>query len=450
MWRSLRFRIILAMVVVSTLGIAITALLASRTTANLFEEFAGRHVGPREAPMIRILVDHFRANQGWTKVQPLVENLGQTTNDRVILANADGQIVGDSDTSLLGKVMVDDFPPSFFAIMVGKVMVGKLYIDPFKLREVENDAFIGQINRTVLIGAGGVILVALAVTSLISRTMIRPVEQLTTAVQRMEKGDMAARVNIRSTSEVGRLARAFNQMAESLAHLEQLRRNMVSDVAHELRTPLTNIRGYLEAVRDGLMQADTKLVDNLYEEAMLLNRLVDDLQELSLAEAGHLNLERQVQEIEPLVHTAVELSRPQANERKLELIEDIQPGLSPISVDDHRIIQVLRNLINNAIDYSPVGEQIKVSARGEDAGIHISVADAGPGIAPEQLSMVFERFYRADSSRARSSGGAGLGLAIVRQLVELHGGRVWAESEPGRGAVFHVQLPAIPSSITLP
>jgi len=144
------------------------------------------------------------------------------------------------------------------------------------------------------------------------------------------------------------------------------------------------------------------------------------------------------------------LSCPQANERKLELIEDIQPGLSPISVDDHRIIQVLRNLINNAIDYSPVGEQIKVSARGEDAGIHISVADAGPGIAPEQLSMVFERFYRADSSRARSSGGAGLGLAIVRQLVELHGGRVWAESEPGRGAVFHVQLPAIPSSITLP
>jgi signal transduction histidine kinase len=236
---------------------------------------------------------------------------------------------------------------------------------------------------------------------------------------------------------------------------------MVTDVAHELRTPLTNIRGYLEALRDGVARPTPAMLESLHEEALLLNHLVDDLQDLALAEAGQLRLAPRSANLAPIVARAAEAARPAAAEKGVCVEIALAPGLPPAHADPERVGQVVRNLLNNAITHTPPGG--KISVAGEyiadcrlqiadyaleqsavynlQSAIVVTVRDTGPGIAPEHLAHIFDRFYRADRSRARATGGAGLGLAIVRQLVEAHGGRVWAESTPGEGARFIFTLP---------
>ncbi len=278
-------------------------------------------------------------------------------------------------------------------------------------------------------------------TLILFKRLLRPVAQLTAAVQRMEGGDLAARVEVVSEDEVGRLARAFNGLAASLARQEQLRRNMVNDIAHELLTPLTNISGYLEAAEEGLIAPDAALVANLSEETLLLRRLVDDLQELALAEASQLRLQREAVAVDALIAPAVEALRPQTAAKGLAIRVELPADLPPVAADPGRVGQVLRNLLNNAIIHTPAGGTITLSARPDAGFVAVSVRDTGVGIPPEHLPNVFERFYRADRSRARATGGAGLGLAIVKQLVTAHGGNVAVESAVGQGSTFTFTLP---------
>jgi signal transduction histidine kinase len=302
--------------------------------------------------------------------------------------------------------------------------------------------FTHAVNRSLMLAVAAAGLVALVLTLVLSQRILGPVEALTAAARALEKGDLSRRVPAQSQDEIGELARAFNAMAEGLARLEQLRRNMVTDVAHELRTPLTNIRGYLEAVREGVAHPSPALIDSLHEEALLLNRLVDDLQDLALAEAGQLKLLRQMASVQAIVEKAVSALAPTAVAKGVAIGVDLPPDLPPVSVDVERVGQVLRNLLNNAIRHTPPTGSIVVSAATTGAQIAVSVRDTGIGISPEDMPYLFERFYRADRSRARATGGAGLGLTIVKQLIEAHGGRVWAESTPGQGACFTFTLPA--------
>jgi signal transduction histidine kinase len=326
--------------------------------------------------------------------------------------------------------------------------------------------FVSAVNRSLLLAAGVAGLVALALTAALSRGILGPIEALTAAARAMEQGDLSQRVRVRSRDELGVLAHAFNAMADGLARIEQLRRQLVTDVAHELRTPLTNIRGYLEALRDGVAAPTPELIGSLHDEALLLNRLVNDLQDLALAEAGQLRLDRRPVALAPLVEQAVGALGPALAEKQLAIGTELPPDLPEVYADAERVGQVLRNLLANAITHTPMGGAITVRASVESGGsrreegggrredsatpssilhpqpfILVQVADTGPGIAPEQLGLVFERFFRADRSRARATGGAGLGLAIVRQLVEAHGGQAWAESAPGQGATLLFTLP---------
>jgi signal transduction histidine kinase len=442
LFNSLRVRLLLVMVVVTTLGIMVTAGIATRLSTDQFQKYNTRHNDRRPAPFVRILVDNYQENQGWGNVQPLIENLGQMTGERVILIDQGEWIVADSERRITEKIPAQGFTDNYFQVVVDGRVRGKLYIDPFNLRFNEDQNMLFNLNRSVLIGTVLVTLASILVTFFFSRSIIRPLEELTSAAQKMEKGDLSVRVRAKTSDEVGRLGHAFNAMASSIARLEQLRRNMVSDVAHELRTPLTNVRGYLEAVRDGLLKPDKALIDNLYEETMLLNRLVDDLQDLALAEAGRLKLVIQDESVEELVQSALALSQPLAQSRQISFETKIAPELPLLRIDEQRMLQVLRILINNAVDYSPEGGKIELAAWREGPQVLISIADQGPGIDQDKLQMVFERFYRADPSRTRQSGGAGLGLAIARQFVELHGGKIWAESPPGRGAIFKLAFDA--------
>jgi signal transduction histidine kinase len=235
-----------------------------------------------------------------------------------------------------------------------------------------------------------------------------------------------------------------NALSNSVSVSEQLRRHMVSDIAHELRTPLTNIRGYLEAIRDGVLTPQPAVVDSLYEETMLLNRLVEDLQDLALVEAGQLRLERQPIAVADVIEKTVAAMQSRASEAGPSLATEIPADLPQVQADPERVGQVLRNLLSNALHHTPPEGHIGVCARSVPEGVEVAVADTGTGIPPEQAPYVFERFYRADPSRDRATGGAGLGLAIVKQLVEAHGGRVWLESEPGHGTTVHFTLPRSP------
>lgn len=240
---------------------------------------------------------------------------------------------------------------------------------------------------------------------------------------------------------LGELAQTFNSMATGLERTEKLRKNMVADVAHELRTPLSNVSGYLEAIRDDVIKPDAAAIGSLSEEVNLLSRLVDDLQELALSDAGELKLVRQPEDLSQLVDQSVRAIQTKIIEKNLEVSADVPQPLPPVNIDCHRIGQVLRNLLANAITHTANAGKITVSARQEDEWVRVSVTDNGEGISAAEVPNMFERFYRVEKSRSRNRGGSGLGLTIAKRIVEAHGGAIEVQSELGKGSCFSFTVP---------
>ncbi|RRR77390.1 cell wall metabolism sensor histidine kinase WalK [Streptomyces sp. RP5T] len=297
-------------------------------------------------------------------------------------------------------------------------------------------------------GAALVLLVTVTVTALAGVRLVRPLRRLTAAAQRMEAGDVSARVEVTGRDEIARLSAAFNSMSRRREQLETARKAMVSDVAHELRTPLSNIRGWLEAVEDGIVSADEKVVASVLEEALLLQHLVDDLRDLSAAEAGELRLTKAPLTVADVLSQAAEAHRPDARASGVRVLVAADPRCTVVA-DPVRLRQAVGNLVSNAVRHTAEGGTVRLSAAVEQADsglagperVRIEVCDTGSGIAPEDLPHVFDRFWRAEKSRSRRSGGSGLGLAIVRQLVEAHGGTVEAHSTVGVGSTFVLRFP---------
>jgi signal transduction histidine kinase len=447
-WRSLRVRLLLATILVVLLAVGVTALVVGRSTTGEFQRYVERGGEDRYFRFATHLTRVYGTTLNWSDLQPEVERMSQLSGQRVVVADTAGTIVSDSDSKLIGKPVGASWPSPSGVLIVDHRTVGFLFVDPVAGPPAADVAFLSSVRRSLLLGVLIAGAAAVLITLFLSGRIVRPVEQLTEAAQRMEKGDLTVRVPVDSEDEIGQLAHAFNAMAGGLEQQEQLRRNMVGDVAHELRTPLTNLRGYLEAARDGLLRPDTAFVDNLYEETMLLQRLVADLQDLAQAEAGQLALARRPAELAGIVEQAVSALRPQADSKEVTLGTDLPADLPLVSVDPERIGQVLRNLLSNAVAHTPPGGKIDVTARAGQDEVSVSVRDTGTGIPAEHLPYVFDRFYRADSSRARQTGGAGLGLAIVKQLVVAHGGAVSVASEPGKGSTFTFTLPTQTSEVS--
>lgn len=312
-------------------------------------------------------------------------------------------------------------------------------------REVERD-LVDRIGGTRIVVALVVILgVAVIASLLASRRVLRPVRRLTEATQQMAAGRLGAQVPVTGRDEVARLGRSFNEMAQALAAADEQRRRMVSDVAHELRTPLSNLRGYLEAGHDGVLDRDDAWTESLLEEVGLLQHVVDDLAVLAAADAGRLRLHLVEADVVATVEAALLAMRPAGDARSVALTRT--GAATAVAVHDPiRIRQVVANLVSNAVRHSPAGATVTVDVQVlpgavGPSGVVVEVADEGDGLAEDDLLRVFERFYRADPSRARGTGGSGLGLSIVQQLAEAHGGVVGARNRDGRGAVFTVWLP---------
>jgi signal transduction histidine kinase len=459
MLHSLRFRLFLTLISVVGLSVGTLALLTSRATTVEFQRYV-EHDIDRTQSLIDTLMAYNKEHRSIAEVRALADQTAQTTGERIILADGEGTVIADSAHTLVGQKLENGSPipaivisfgqEAFFSAPLAGVATGNVNAaGPPDVLWIRGSAlgppevgFLASVNRSLVLAVAIAVIVALLLTALLARGILGPIERLTVAVRKMEKGDLSQRLPVQSKNEIGELTHAFNAMADGLMQLERLRSNMVTDVAHELRTPLTNIRGYLEALRDGVIQPAPALIDSLHEEALLLNRLVDDLQEVALADAGQLKLVRQPVVLKEVIEQAVSALQPLLGEKELVVSLDVPADLPLVVADAERVGQVLRNLLNNARTHTPHGGAISVTARPIDSAVAVSVRDSGIGIAAEHLPSIFERFFRADHSRTRATGGAGLGLTIVRQLVEAHGGRVWAESTPGVGSVFTFTLPS--------
>lgn len=278
---------------------------------------------------------------------------------------------------------------------------------------------------------------------------MRPLHALTGAAQRMRDGEEPSHVVVAADNEIGRLAAAFNDMSAHRARLEEQRKVMVSDVAHELRTPLSNIRGWLEGAEDGIADVDAMFVSSLLEEAVQLQHIIDDLQDLSAADAGVLRLHPEPVRIEELLAHAAAAHQAQADAAGVALTVSVPDGPDPVpelTADPVRLRQAIGNLVSNAVRHTPAGGRVTLRAYATGSGeaheeVVLEVADTGRGIAPEDLPYVFDRFWRAEKSRSRRTGGSGLGLAIVRKLVEAHGGTAGVVSTVGEGSVFTLRMP---------
>ena len=448
-----------------SVALATVGLLTRHVARNEFRVFEVAEHRARVTDAAELLASRLSPQAGPAETDASLRDLGRSLGRGLLLLGPDGGTLGASspelrrarvrqtpdgslalefDTQRGGiherRVMLAAGPRTPVRRADGSVIGTLVVLPPADGARGLGTPFGGAFDLRLLIAAAMAGLVALALSWALSRRLLGPVEALTAAARRLGTGDLSARVPVRGADEIGQLARAFNAMAENLARQESLRRTLVTDVAHELRSPLTHLRGQLEAVEDGLVPASPETVRSLREEVMLLARLVDDLQTLSVAEAGKLALDRAAVSLRDLAEGAIEGMRATAAARGVAFHNRIG-DLPPVLADATRIAQVLRNLLANALTHTPEGGSIELAGTATNGHVQVAVTDTGAGIAPEHLPHVFERFYRADPSRARATGGAGLGLAIVRSIVEAHGGTIGVTSELGRGATFRFSLP---------
>lgn len=302
--------------------------------------------------------------------------------------------------------------------------------------------FRASFNEALGYAALAAIIAAVALSLYLSRSITAPVQAMSLAARRIADGHYEERVQVNGEDELAQLAMRFNEMTAKLDQVELMRRQLIGDISHELRTPLTAIKGSMEGLIDGILPSTEETYEQIHAEADRLNRLVDDLQELSRVEARAYELNLQPVDVAALVRTVTKRLAHQVELKNISLVLDLPENLPPVLADPDRAIQILTNLTGNAVQYTPEGGRIRISAKNAQDEIVISVQDTGIGIPSEHVSHVFDRFYRVDKSRSRrSGGGSGIGLTIARALVEGHGGRIWVESAgEGQGSTFKFTL----------
>jgi signal transduction histidine kinase len=454
---TLRGRLIamVAALVAVTLGTA--AIISTRVAHYEIRKFDVEVHAGRRPLMPKDVADYYRAHGSWIGVEPAVEAMARAAGSDVALFDAQKHLAATSKT--LRGATFDLTPDGTLTVtrtiaggrtrelIRGPQMIvrdanggiaGSIFILP-----LHNDALptpMRSLDRSFFWTFLGATLFGIVMAIAIARWISVPVERLTAAARRMESGDLAVRVEPAGGAELAELARGFNAMAAALDRNEEQRKRMVSDVAHELRAPLTNIRCELESMQDGLTAPTPERIASLHEETMHLAHLVDDLQDLALAEAGRLEIDAQPLSVASLARRAAAGMEMRARERGVTIQCDGDDALLVLA-DARRAVQILTNLLANAIAHMEKSGDVRITWERSGSEAIIQVIDSGVGIPADELPRIFERFYRVDISRSRSTGGAGLGLSIVRQLVAAQGGRVWAESEVGAGSAFSFTLP---------
>ena len=438
-------------VVAAVLLVALSGILVG------WLEHGGRDRG-RDRPerptvaLLENLSEYYQSRQTWNGSELLLlQAQSQTMLDRrpdraviYFLADDTRHVVYHIEPKMVGRpldrVRYTDLTP----IQVNDQTVGYLgSIPAMFLTGDDPPEFVRILGRSLLIAAAVVGLGGIVFGVVMSRSLTAPLDELARAARDIGARRLNRRVKEEGSDEVIAVSRAFNDMAADLQQAETQRRNLLADVAHELRTPLTVLQGNLRAILDEVYPLSQEEMVRLYEHTRFLSRLVNDLHELAQAEAHQLPLDLQTTALNPLVQIATENFAPAAAEKEVNLQTNLADALPPVHIDSARIQQVLQNLLANALRHTATGDTITVSTAVAEGGVLLTISDTGDGIDPAHLPHVFDRFYRADSARTREKGGAGLGLAIVRAIVEAHHGHISVDSPglSGRGTTFTITLP---------
>ncbi len=454
------FKLTLAFLAIALVAVGVVALLSARITGDQFRQYIV-HTNMMAQPQVaESLIAYYAAKGSWDGVDALVADLEQSSmgmgmgamgrgrgfglGQNLTLADVTGRVVYDRSGQLQGQrlsatALREGVP---LTLPDGQQIGTLLSVQTADVAlDAQGQAFLDRVRWSLVWAGLAATGLALALGLLVSWRLTAPLGRLTNAAHGIAQGNLGQRVSVAGGDEIGELGDTFNQMAANLQQAETLRRNLMADIAHELRTPLTVIQGNLQAMLDGIYPLDQAQVASLHDETRLLTRLVDDLRELALAEAGHLRLERAPVDLVTLARTTAANFAPAAETAGVELTVEAAPDAPEITGDADRLGQVLRNLLSNALRHTPAGKRIIVRVGRSGDQVFCVVEDTGAGIAPEDLPHVFDRFYRGDKSRSRRSGGTGLGLAIARQLVLAHGGKIEVESSVGQGTTFTVSLP---------
>ncbi len=445
--RSLSVKMALVLALMGVLGVALMTFSVQSLARLAVARFVHARLEPRWA---RLLEAYYTRHGSWEGLAAYLQTALPLPDERNLPPEALSLWLWDADHRpvLRWGPRPLPFTPRRALRVQGRV-VGymALEVHPSALPPQAPEArLLRRLNQMAWGSALLAVIVAVVVAWLWARRLTRPLLALAQAAHEIAQGQAGARIPIEPPQdELGDAVRAFNQMSLALAQAQEARRQMTADIAHELRTPLSVLLGYTEALADGRLRPRPEIFTTLHRETQHLHRLVQDLRLLSLADAGELALERVPVEVADAFAQVVQAHRPEAQARTISLHMTVAPDTPPLDADPHRLHQVLHNLVRNALQHTPAGGRVELRAEPAQPGwVRLSVRDTGPGLPPEALERVFERFYRGD--RARSGEGSGLGLAIVRALVVAHGGRVQATNHPQGGALFVLTWPAAPSA----
>lgn len=466
----MRVRLILSFALIVLVAVATVVIIALQGAASEVRSFMGTGM-QRLDTLAEDLEAYYQQNGSWEGAQALLDGMpgmegmpmsgrgagqgagqgsgqgmmgsGGMMSQGLAIADASGRVLVTSGDPALDSVLTGDQLSFAVPLKDGFKVVGYLYSAyATRFSAGEEQFLVQRLSRAALVGGLAAGVLALVLALVLTYRLLRPISELRLAAHRLSKGDLSQRVPVRGHDELAELANTFNHMAGSLQKAQESRRAMTADIAHELRTPLAVQRASLEALQDGIYPPTPENITSLLEQNQLLNRLVEDLRTLALADAGQLVLEPGPVNLGFLLERIVSRFQAQAKAHQVSIEIDSAPACPEISGDAARLEQILGNLLSNALRYTPSGGRIVLRLSCSPSQVQVAVRDSGPGIPPESLPFIFERFYRAGKSRSRSEGGSGLGLAIARQLAEAHHGTLEAVNDPEGGAIFTLTLPA--------
>jgi signal transduction histidine kinase len=444
---SLRFRLFISFVIIAMVALFGVAIFAIQGAQRLVQDFVGRGGLLGAENLVNELEQYYQENQSWQGAESLFFSRGQGEGrgrggGNLGLVDGQGVLLFPPNTSVSPEILQSLVDGGVSLVVDGEKVGTLVHLVESAINSQEfSQSMVNLITRAALNAAliAGVISLLLALAG--SYLLERPVSELIKVVESIAHGDLTRRVEVKNPQELKRLGDSFNDMAASLQRAEQNRRAMTADIAHELRNPLAVQRANLEAIQDGIFPLTRASLEPVLEQNRLLNRLVEDLRTLALADAGELSLVRRPTDLRNLIQGALERFNVDIAGKNISLNHKLPHDLPLVNIDPERIVQILHNLLQNAIRYTPQAGVIDVALSVDGPWVEVSVHDSGPGIPPHSLPHLFERFYRDDPGRGREDGTTGLGLSIARKLAEAHAGTLTARNHPQGGALFVLRLP---------
>lgn len=446
-------KIVLAFSIIIITGSILMVSIINITTRVGYKKFTKQNDTTYSNRLIGPLTDYYARNESWQAVEnflkfpksrmgEMMEGRSRNRTPPIILADNKGKVLVNTqkmDNRTFHRDQLERGLPIIYKDnTVGYIFTGSMIVT--KLTR-EEEIFLNNIRTIIILVTLFILTISIIFSYLFSKKLTKPITEISLASKQIESGNYKVRVSSDGKDEISQLSKSFNNMAQSIENSDLWRKQIIADSAHELRTPVTLIQGNLEMILDGVYKADSSHIQNIYDETLVLSRLIKELQQLSSAESGSMSLNIDRLSISHLIDNTLEIFNAGKSKDNIELINSIDITLPQIDGDEQKLKQVFSNILANAYRYTPAGGKIEIKAEVKNCLVTIRIKDTGSGVPSKDLEKIFERFYRTDSSRNRETGGSGLGLAISKEIIRLHSGLIHAESQNMEGTTIVVTLP---------